>query len=816
MRAQRTSPWSVRQAKNDLDRAGPKGLGMRIHFIEIRNFRRLIATRIDMARDTTLLVGANNSGKTSAITALRLFLLQQKAFCVNDIPISLWGRIDELGELFGTSEAPDSDVHPKWAEFLPSLDVWLAVEEAEIHHVAHLIPTLDWNPDDGIGVRLQLAPRDSQELLESFSKASKAAADLLASRAAGDSTHADERDDGFAGGEQIATRTRPEFGLWPKGLVDFLRKHMGGAMEVKAYILDPGAKIGPVNGVARPQALSPDAQKLDSHPLAGLIRVDEVPAHRGLSDYAGGGDESDDGGRTLAGRRQLLTAQLRSYYGKHLDPTKTPEPADVRALEAIHLAESAFDERLRDSFRGPLNELQDLGYPGVSNPRLVVSTQLKPVEGLNHQSAVQYDLASGKEPTAPSYRLPEQCIGLGYQNLISMVFRLIGFRDGWMKVGKASSESEETAGKEAGPPPLHLVLLEEPEAHLHVQVQQVFIRKAYDVLRKHPALADGSPLSTQLVVSTHSSHIAHEVDFAHMRYFRRHPARSPGEIPTSSVLNLSEVFGKEDETARFVSRYLRVTHADLFFADGVILAEGAAERILVPHFIRSHFPGLNSCYVTLLEVGGSHAHRLASLIEHLGVNTLIITDLDAVMAEGHHKKARPAKSSGQLTANSVLKLWHPKETTLDSLLALKSAGKEKVYNADFSVRVAYQMPVSVRLSSTAEPSVAIPRTFEDALVLENIDLFGKLDGTDLLGEFKKAIGGSTDVQTLCDKLCSALDFGSKAGFALDVLYLQDLQSVRMPTYVKEGLEWLQGKLLLRQQEVITDAGKAETATAGGK
>jgi predicted ATP-dependent endonuclease of OLD family len=610
---------------------------------------------------------------------------------------------------------------------------------------------------------------------------------------------------------------RPEFALWPKGLVDYLKKHMGDStMEIKAYILDPAAKKAPLNGVARPQTLSADAAVLDGHPLAGLIRVDQVPAHRGLSDYAGGGDESDDGGGSLSGPRQLLTTQLRSYYGKHLDPTKSPEPSDLRALEAIHEAQAAFDERLRDSFRGPLDELQNLGYPGVTNPRLVVSTQLKPVEGLNHQSAVEYDLSSGKEPTAPAYRLPEQCNGLGYQNLISMVFRLIGFRDGWMKVGKASSEAEATPGKEVGPPSLHLVLLEEPEAHLHVQVQQVFIRKAYDVLRKHPALAGDSPLSTQLVVSTHSSHIAHEVDFAQMRYFRRHPARSPAEIPTTTVLNLSEVFGTEDETARFVSRYLRATHADLFFADGVILAEGAAERILVPHFIWSHFLELHSCYVTLLEVGGSHAHRLAPLIEHLGVNTLIITDLDAVEAEGHHKEASPARSAGQLTANNILKMWHPKEKTLDSLLELESAQKEKIYDADFSIRVAYQTPVSVKLSSEAEPSDAIPRTFEDALVLENIDMFRTLNGTDLLGECQKAIVGSTDVQTLHDALCASLKSGSKAGFALDVLYLKDLQSVRVPTYISDGLEWLQQKLLLRKQEVLTDAGKAQTVTAGGK
>ena len=39
--------------------------------------------------------------------------------------------------------------------------------------------------------------------------------------------------------------------------------------------------------------------------------------------------------------------------------------------------------------------------------------------------------------------------------------------------------------------PLHIVLIEEPEAHLHAQVQQVFIKKAYEVLRNNEKLKDG-------------------------------------------------------------------------------------------------------------------------------------------------------------------------------------------------------------------------------------------------------------------------------------------------------------------------------------
>ncbi|MGV7173354.1 AAA family ATPase [Xanthomonas axonopodis] len=48
---------------------------MHIDFVEVANFRKLLATRIDIAKESTVFVGANNSGKTSAMVALRRFLL---------------------------------------------------------------------------------------------------------------------------------------------------------------------------------------------------------------------------------------------------------------------------------------------------------------------------------------------------------------------------------------------------------------------------------------------------------------------------------------------------------------------------------------------------------------------------------------------------------------------------------------------------------------------------------------------------------------------------------------------------------------------
>lgn len=92
--------------------------------------------------------------------------------------------------------------------------------------------------------------------------------------------------------------------------------------------------------------------------------------------------------------------------------------------------------------------------------------------------------------------------------------------------------------------------------------------------------------------------------------FRRLPAGMAAKVPVATVVDLSEVFSSESENERFVTRYLRAQHADLFFADAAILVEGAAERMLVPNVIRAHYDELNQCYITLVEIGGSHAHRL--------------------------------------------------------------------------------------------------------------------------------------------------------------------------------------------------------------
>lgn len=738
---------------------------MKIDFVEIQNFRKLKACRIEIAQEETIFVGANNSGKTSAIDALILFLKKnrRKDIATTDFTLTNWSSLNQFGTQWAASddvEIPDITVNT-WLPLLPAVDVWLKADKQDLHRVAHLLPTLDWTPAQLLGVRLVLAPKNMEQLYKGFRSANKSARDA----------------------ESASTTTAESSpSLWPKSMRDFLDRQLHSQFEVQSYILDPSKINDPVLGKANPQSFPTDSDPLNKDPFDGLIKIDVITAQRGFSDPK---TEYE----SYSGFASLST-QLRRYFSKHLNPSQAPDSSDIEALEAIEEAKKVFNEKLVTSFEPAIRELEDLNYPGFSDPKISITSKIDPNDSLDHETAVQFDL-----PGSDSLYLPEKYNGLGYQNLISMVFNLIRFRDEWMRVGKAAKNQD---AKDIAIEPLHVVLVEEPEAHLHAQIQQVFIKKGYRVLRNHAELADSS-FSTQMIISTHSSHIAHELDFSCLRYFRRKPARTPGEIPTATVINLSQTFGENDETSKFSTRYLRTTHCDLFFADAAILVEGSAERMLIPHFIRTKFPKLDQSYISLLEIGGAHAHRLKPLLDTLGLLSLVVTDLDSIPETGG-TKVRPERGKDYRTGNTTLKNWVPGKENLDDLFNLSDDEKQ---TADGLVRVAYQCPFNVEYNDSASEGEAIPYTFEDSLALTNLALFREY--AEPVGLLKK-LQASLEKDTLEDAINDMffnLEKGSKAEMALELLYLSDPDQLEPPGYIADGLNWLEENLVTRMVDAIS-------------
>lgn len=724
---------------------------MKIQSVHIRNYRKLKNCHIDFGEKKTVLVGANNSGKTSAISAIVWFLKNTERFTLKEFTVTNWALINTIGEKWLEKDSVDDALlsSHQWDNIVPSMDVWINVENGEQYRVNHLIPSLSTWDGKKVGVRGQYVPKDVTKLYTAYKEAKTKARSLEAT-------------------EEWKEADSPE--LYPKNLCDFLGKgsNLREYFDVKYYIIDPALDPDDEDEVQT----TPD-NELGYNPLDGLIKVDTILASRDFSDPEGQTDSEID----------TLSKQFQQYYKSSGQEDEELTCEGLKLLGGIVTANKTYDEKLRKTFEVPVGELKNINYPGFQNPEIKIRSKIQIEESIKHDSAVQFAIQGMEELV-----LPEKYNGLGYRNLISIYLKLIDFREKWLK--------ELSEGKNIEP--IHLVFVEEPEAHLHAQAQQVFVKKAFEALCNNKLIEENPWLSTQLVLSTHSNHVVNELDLNCMRYFKR--VIDVGEkIPVSKVVNLSSTFGTDDETKQFVTRYIRLTHCDIFFSDAVVLVEGPAEKILVPSFLVK--AGLDSYYISVIEVNGRHAHSFRKLIEKIGIAALIVTDIDVtdtkVGEDGKeiHPSVITAKGNGYKTGNPSIKSWLSGKEQIDDLLALDE--KEKLVN---NVRIAFQTPVNVKWDKNKDELTEVcPYTFEDALIFTNLELFRreglkKMGAITTIANLLKHSNSANELQNKIFKKLESKSGFQKADFAISLLYKDDFVDLVAPVYIQEGLEWMKSYL----------------------
>jgi predicted ATP-dependent endonuclease of OLD family len=758
---------------------------MHIETVWIRNFRRLKDTRIDLASDISIFVGANNSGKTSAAHALQLFTSASKEkFSLHDFNSECWEAINAFGE-----EAPGSE--------LPtiSIDIWFSVNAADLHRVVDLLPSLAWQ-GNRVGIRIELAASDAPALRASFQDA----------RSAARLAHANfpQQLEGQADPEPATAQSVGGYNPQPRTLCDFLSDAAGDRMrrdfELRYYVLDIAqfnADLVPVEGY-EPLRLMPDKSRSGKDVLASLLKVDCLHAQRHLSDSNGGARSED------------LSRCLSRFYERNLEKHRE----DHGAQRVLYEAENSLNDHLELVFGPTLDRLAQLGYPGINNPKLLIKTALNPATLLSSHEGARVHYAVGALGGAEdSATLPDRYNGLGFKNLIYMVIELLDVHTRWLEI-------------EENRPPLHLIFIEEPEAHLHAQLQQVFIRKVLDILSVPNE--EAAYCTSQLVVSTHSPHVLFERGFRPIRYFRR---STNANVQQSQVLSMAAFYDTAndpsdpaDQTKDFLERYLRLMHCDLFFADAAILVEGNVERLLMPQMIAKVAPRLQSTCLSILEIGGAFGHRFKGLIDYLGLTTLIVTDIDSVMppsadapapaggvpadiddadadpdvspeAEDAESARRGRKACmvhemGALTSNQTLVKWLPGCITIADLLAatIDQRIQQRTEAGDALVRVSYQQPVEVNWRGATETRTG--RTLEEAFALQNLTWCQDVDRKDLGLRVKGC--NKLDVAGIAESLYRKVKNASfhKTDFALALL-AQDPTAWTVPSYISEGLQWLE-------------------------
>lgn len=113
------------------------------------------------------------------------------------------------------------------------------------------------------------------------------------------------------------------------------------------------------------------------------------------------------------------------------------------------------------------------------------------------------------------------------------------------------------------------VLIEEPEAHLHPQLQIRFIKYIQSVSESLP--------SAQIIVTTHSPVLASSVDIDKLIHLK-----NIDDSVRATSLN-GKKFGINDDKDRlYLNRWMDATKSTMLFSRGIILVEGIAEAIVVP------------------------------------------------------------------------------------------------------------------------------------------------------------------------------------------------------------------------------------------
>ena len=489
----------------------------------------------------------------------------------------------------------------------------------------------------------------------------------------------------------------------------------------------------------------------------------------------------------------------RCVDNKDVDHTLSEQTSELYKAQENSEENIEAREKFIESLRDTDQTLTDI-YDGIFSD---IAKKISELGGMHRKetiikvvSTLQHrDLLKGNTTVVYEHdqrNLPENYNGLGYMNLISMIFEISLIIEHMKRAQKRR------------PADINLLFIEEPEAHTHPQMQYVFIKNIKKLLSDGIKRKDGAKAPLQYIVSTHSSHIIADSDFDDIKYLKRIEGKNA--VESKNLQDLKNLYinndkvGKEKEedkaSYRFLKQYLTLMNSELFFADKAIFVEGDTERILLPLMMqkvdkeqkpdnRKGELGLLSQNISVLPIG-AHSHIFEKFFHFIGLTKLLVlTDLDICSPEGHHKKCPYKKGERFITSNAALKHYfssdsidnYKSKTEKQKLLKWNDVENKMSPNENGNMMVCYQ----------TEENGYQPRSFEDDFFSLNADFMGACN----IGESALLAGALSEFKADKDPYKLADKVKSKSALAVELILSEnDRNKWKVPTYIKEGLLWV--------------------------
>lgn len=362
---------------------------------------------------------------------------------------------------------------------------------------------------------------------------------------------------------------------------------------------------------------------------------------------------------------------------------------DEAGREGINKALQALDEQLKQ--QEPILNTQSAI---TTRHGVMLGNQLAQVLAVGLSASDFQRLSSRLSLSVNSFEIEQN--GLGFNNLIFMAVVL----------------SELAKNPDAT---YRGLIVEEPEAHLHPQLQSVLLR----YLASLQAVAGEKPV--QLFVTSHSPNFASNANLDCLACL----VESDGHVETFFPRDIQFEKGKREK----LERYLDVTRAELFFARRVIFVEGAAELMLVDALATRCGFDLRGHGVSLISVEGLNFDSFLPLFgdNALKIPVALITDADPQMGDEEDMDGDDEVDKGHEAEDKKAKAVYPalgEEVVVSSNTAKMKAREDRYVKVFHGVKtLEYDLALhennrEAMLTALADPHPQIAKALRKAVNAE--------------------------------------------------------------------------------------------------
>lgn len=700
---------------------------MKLKSIELSGYRKMKKVTLNFDSSVTVLAGANNSGKTSIVELLSCIFTEKGRFEQNDMSVVdcqcwcdfIWPTVHEIMRSEETDERRISDIC-KYLFSDDSEDEPLLIQpiEAKLHIVYDPIC-------DDI--------RKFADYLMDFDPACSDFYFILRFGVDRDMLRRNLSDSFCKLTRRVADLTGDEDGIEKKTriLKDMLVSMCAQSSKMTACFSDSSYE---------------NTVQFELSDFRKLFNFKRISAGRPLN------DENADGYMTLS-KNMVAIAREDADWNDRVSslPDEVMRPIEAADIRGMIRKQSV------DALGGAIESVSSAN--GGHGGKLVIDLDATEDAVATFLGGIVHAKYQIKD-----YFLQESSQGLGFSNLIYILLELEKYK------------------KTIDPLLVNLFVVEEPESHMHPQMQDIFTGYLFE------RYSDTNGLHG--LVTTHSHEVVRSAKISQLRVLRQ------VDEFTSKLYDLERFKDELSGTPDLLELYTKlygINFSDILFSDIVIMYEGDTEKMLIRSLLtKDAYKNLSNRYVSFVQVGGAYAHQYKRLIDFLEIRTAVITDIDYSRDVIDIEDIKQSESTNA-TINAFYKdafhgqhnpkaeelyAWRQNDNPIatEGLIHLSYQAENDGYTRTLEEAMLSKL-FDIKIDDMSTKAIWLQRREDSGL---KFSIPCKIDKTPVRDDTPLSLRDI--VNSTSDK---------KTDFMYSVI-LNDQLETMLPTYIKEALEWLMG------------------------